>query len=82
MAKMRTISAAYAELKKADPSCALTQTGLRRLVLTGELQGVVRIGAKYILDLDMLEAFLSGTMQPARSQQQIGNVRKIPERSC
>ena len=59
MPRMRTIKQTIQHLRKNDPDCALTETALRRLLITGALQHV-RIGAKYLIDLDALEAFLAG----------------------
>lgn len=58
-ARMRGIDQAYNELKAADPETELTLTGFRRLVTTGQIQSV-KVGAKYLINLDVLEAFLSG----------------------
>ena len=59
MPRMRTIKQTAEYLRASDPECALTETAIRRLLLTGTLAHV-RIGAKYLIDLDMLEAFLRG----------------------
>ncbi len=57
MTRMRTISAAYAEVKAVDPKSALTMNGLRTLVLTGSIP-TIRLGVKYLINLDVLEAYL------------------------
>lgn len=57
--RMRTIEQAAAWLREADPETAFTKTALRRLVVTGKLQSV-RVGQKYLVDLDALASFLSG----------------------
>lgn len=62
--KMRTIDAAAAWLRASDPDTALTKTALRRLVVTGQLPSV-RIGQKYLVDLDILSDYLRGSMPPA-----------------
>jgi hypothetical protein len=59
MPRMRTIRQTALYLRENDPDCALTETAIRRLLLTGTLPHV-RIGAKHLLDLDVLEAFLRG----------------------
>ena len=59
MPRMRTIREAALHVRESDPATALTETAIRRLLTTGALP-CVRIGAKYLLDLDVLEAFLSG----------------------
>lgn len=58
-ARMRGIDAAYEILKAADPETELTYTGFRRLVTTGQIQSV-KVGAKYLVNLDKLEEFLAG----------------------
>lgn len=58
-ARIRTIDQASAWLKEADPETAVTKTALRRLVTTGQLPSV-RVGSKYLVDLEMLEKFLQG----------------------
>lgn len=59
MPRMRTIRQTANYLREQDPDCALTETALRRLLITGVLPHV-RIGAKYLIDLDVLEEFLKG----------------------
>jgi excisionase family DNA binding protein len=56
---MRTIDAAWAFIAEADEATSLTKTALRRLCASGRLP-TVRIGMKYLIDLDTLEAFLCG----------------------
>ncbi len=58
--RMRTISDAAAWLQQADPETAFTKTALRRLVTTGQLPSV-RVGQKYLVNLDALESFLAGS---------------------
>lgn len=59
--RMRTIDQAAAWLRENDPDCAFTKTALRRLVVTGQFPSV-RIGAKYLIDLDRLADFLRGSL--------------------
>jgi len=59
MPRMRTIEQAAAWLIETDPETAITKTALRRLVVTGQLPSV-RVGQKYLLSLESLEAFLDG----------------------
>ena len=58
--RMRTVDEAFALVQEADPQTALTKTALRRLVTSGEFTGVVRIGSKYLLNIDALFDFLQG----------------------
>ena len=60
MPRMRTIDQAFAWLRETDPETAFTKTALRRLVVTGQLPSV-RIGSKYLIDLDVLAEFLRGS---------------------
>lgn len=60
MPRMRTIEQAAAWLRETDPESAFTKTALRRLVVTGKIPSV-RVGRKYLIDLDTLEGFLSGS---------------------
>lgn len=55
--KMRTIDQAAAIIRDSDPDTALTKTALRRLVATGEIE-TVRIGTKYLINLDSLISYL------------------------
>ena len=57
--RMRTIEQAAAWLQETDPETAFTKTALRRLVVTEQLPSV-RVGQKYLVNLDALESFLTG----------------------
>lgn len=77
MPRMRTIDQAIAWLLDNDPGTALTKTGLRRLVTTGQLPSV-KVGQKYLVDLDALESYLSGTNPPPlRMPPPVGGIRPI-----
>ena len=56
--KMRTIDQAAAYIQQSDPETAITKTALRRLVTTGQLPSV-RVGVKYLVSLEALDAYLS-----------------------
>ena len=60
-ARMRTIEQAAAWLTENDPDTAVTKTALRRLVVTGQLPSI-RVGQKYLLSLEVLEDYLTGTV--------------------
>ena len=66
VARMRTIGEAAAWLRENDPETAFTPTALRRLVISETLPSV-RIGSKYLINLDTLEAFLAGPV-PAQPE--------------
>ncbi len=61
MPRMRTIDQAAEWLLQSDPETALTKTALRRLVTTGKLPSV-RVGQKYLVNLETLEDFLHGAV--------------------
>ena len=58
--RMRTIDQAAAWLESNDPETAFTKTALRRLVVNGNLP-CVRIGQKYLVNLDTMEDYLQGS---------------------
>ena len=62
MSRMRGLEDGFKEIKEADPGTALTKTALRRLVTSGEIPSV-RIGTKYLFDLDVVERYLRGELQ-------------------
>lgn len=59
MPRMRTIDQAMAWLQENDPGTAFTKSALRRLVVSGKLPSV-KVGAKYLINLDTLENYLKG----------------------
>lgn len=76
MARMRGIDAAHAALLAEDPECELTKTALRRLVVSGEVPSV-RVGSKYLVDLDRLEDYLTNPPAPAEEFVEPGTIRRI-----
>lgn len=77
MPRMRTIDQAIAWLIENDPGTALTKNGLRRLVISGQLPSV-KVGQKYLIDLDVLESYLSGNNPPPlRVPPSVGGIRPI-----
>ena len=73
---MRGIDQAFEFLISSDPECALTRTALRRLVVTGKIPSV-RIGKKYLLDLDQLEQYLANPPVPISELYQEGKIRRV-----
>ena len=63
MARMRTIPEAIRHFKTVDPNTALTQHAIRQMVLTSRIPHV-SVGAKRLIDVDLLERFLSGEYIP------------------
>ena len=78
MPRMRTTDQVADWLRKTDPDTALTKTALRRLVTTGQLPSV-RIGQKYLLDLDTLTEYLKGTLPEAEAEPEAeyGKIRRV-----
>ncbi|MBP3659583.1 MAG: helix-turn-helix domain-containing protein [Oscillospiraceae bacterium] len=71
---MRTIDEAAAFLRQADPNTAVTKTALRRLVTSGQIPSV-RVGAKYLVDLGVLDEFFAGGVRETVSQN--GTIRRL-----
>lgn len=57
----RTIRDAAVWFKAQDPETALTETAIRRLVRSGEVPSV-RVGRKYLVNLEALESYLAGSV--------------------
>lgn len=57
MQKMRTINAAYTEIKQKDPDSAITLNGLRTLVIKGTIPSV-RVGVKYLIAMEAIDTYL------------------------
>ncbi len=70
MPRMRTLDQAAAWMRECDPGTAFTKTALRRLVVTGQLPSV-RVGQKYLVNLDVLEGFLTGSTTAEASDRRI-----------
>ena len=60
MPRLRTLTETYAHLKIMDSETAITPNALRKMVVTGQVP-CVKVGKKYLIDLDTLESFLRGT---------------------
>lgn len=56
---MRTIESIMSIIKSQDPDTALTKTALRSFVVTGTIPSV-KVGNKYLIALEDVEAFLGG----------------------
>ena len=57
--RIRTIDQAYEEIRKADPETAITRNYIRTLVTDGTIPHIMA-GAKYLVDLDVLEDYIRG----------------------
>ena len=76
--KTRTLESCFDEIKRQDPGTALTRTALRRLVTSGTIPSV-RIGRKYLVNVDAVWGFLRGECVrelPAQVQQ-YGQIRRL-----
>lgn len=77
--KLRIVTEAYAELKKDDPYTALTLTGLRRMVRSGEIP-TISVGRKKLIDYDKLIQYLSGEAAgETEEMSKYGVIRKADE---
>lgn len=63
MQDIRTIKEAAAHYRAADPNTALTEYAIRTLVRTGQGPSA-RVGKKYLVSLEALEAYLAGSAPP------------------
>ncbi len=57
--RMRTIPETIKMLREYDPETCLTETALRRMVLTNQIP-YTRVGKKYLINVDALIRYLSG----------------------
>ena len=60
MSKLRTLAETYNHLKEMDPDTAITANALRRMTVSGNIP-CVKVGKKYLIDLDVLFEYLKGT---------------------
>ena len=58
MAKYRTIQQAFECIKALDADTAITYHALRQLVVSGQMPSM-RVGKKYLIDLDVLVGLLN-----------------------
>ena len=66
MAKYRTINQAYECIKALDADTAITQHALRQLVVSGQMPSM-RVGKKYLIDLDALSGLLRAQVSQEHS---------------
>ena len=79
MRMMRTIPEAYAYLLKEDPETAITKTALRRMVVSGAIPSL-KVGRKYLVPLEAIDAYLSGEEREAPSLAARGIIRPVEVR--
>lgn len=76
--RMRTVGAAAAELKAADPNCCIGSSGIRRLVKTGRLRAV-HLGRRILINMDELETYLTAPDAEQKTEIPIPGIRAVPE---
>ena len=65
MVHSRTIREAAAHFRKTDPHTGLTETAIRNLLRQGRVP-CARVGRKYLVTIEALEAYLAGNVENAR----------------
>ena len=80
MVRTRTIKEAAAYFHAEDPQTCLTETAIRTLLRSGAVPSI-RVGKKYLVTVEALEAYLKGETAPMLqvqvSQQKKANVWQI-----
>lgn len=66
MAKYRTIQQAFESIKRLDADTAITHHALRQLVVSGQMPSM-RVGKKYLIDLDALAGLLNAQVSQDHS---------------
>lgn len=69
MVHSRTIREAAAHFREVDPHTSLTETAIRNLLRRG-LVPCARVGRKYLVTIEALEAYLAGDAEKAREKPQ------------
>ena len=77
MTQMRTIEETIKYIKAQDEGNCLTKHALRQLVISHRLPSV-RVGSKYLINLQTLESYLRGDIMPEAIQE--GTIRRLHER--
>lgn len=65
MLRTRTIREAAAYFQENDPQTCLTETAIRTLLRTGVVPSA-RVGRKYLVTIEALEAYLGGSLKPEK----------------
>ncbi len=77
MTHMRTINSAYEELVTKDSATCITKNAIRQLIITGKVPSV-KIGSKYLVNMEVLERFLQGNIE-SQQEHDVG-IRRLPEK--
>ena len=62
MVRTRTIREAASYFQENDPQTCLTETAIRTLLRTGAVTSA-RVGRKYLVTIEALEAYLAGSVK-------------------
>lgn len=65
MLRTRTIREAAAYFQENAPQTCLTETAIRTLLRTGVVPSA-RVGRKYLVTIEALEAYLGGSLKPEK----------------
>lgn len=65
MIRTRTIREAAAYFQEVDPHTCLTETAIRTLLRTGTVPSA-RVGRKYLVTIEALEAYLEDSVEPEK----------------
>ena len=68
--RARTIREAAAYFREVDPQTCLTETAIRRLICSGVVPSA-RVGRKYLITVEALEAYLLGAVPPSAERQPV-----------
>ena len=74
--RMRTQAEIMKHIKKVDPDTALTEWAFRGLVLSGKIPSV-QVGRKRLINLDMIEEYLTPKAGPEADPIGYGEVRRL-----
>lgn len=66
MVRTRTIKEAAVYFREEDPQTCLTETAIRTLLRSGAVPSV-KVGKKYLVTVEALEAYLMGEIEPTIS---------------
>lgn len=76
MVHARTIREAAAHFRENDPDTCLTENAIRTLLRAGAVPSV-RVGKKYLVSIESLEAYLTGDTGPAKPSKPQAKPKKV-----
>lgn len=79
MIRMRTPDGIIGEIKEIDPNSAFTKYALRQKIKNGEIPSV-KAGKRYLVNLDIVLAYLSNTTSSMTQPVSTNGIRKISEK--